>query len=208
MSFHPFALLLATSVACSDYELAKPDARDERESDTAIPEEDTDRWPPPDTARDTAPPPDTAPEPDPDTCYEPEDGYTANEAARLRVTDNTTPTLVTLVSSSTSYQDELWLDAPESVLLAQAWVDAPGTTRSIGPYTHGTELVFGAHVTNTGERWQSGPASRNADGVVHVAVTYEGGCSWLIGFEDLAGGGDRDFNDVVLRVSGMLRQDD
>jgi hypothetical protein len=41
---------------------------------------------------------------------------------------------------------------------------------------------------------------------VHVSLTYEGGCSWLIGFEDLRGGGDLDFNDVVLRVEGLLRQ--
>lgn len=203
MPVRPFALLLATSVACSDYELTNPKDRDARAAETGAPV-DTDLWYPSDTAPDTAPEPDTGP----DVCYEPEDGYTPNEAARLRVTDNTTPTLVTLVESNTAYQDELWLDAPERLLLSQAWVDPPGTTRTIGPYTHGTELVFGAYVTNTGERWQSGPASRNADGVVHVAVTYEGGCSWLIGFEDLTGGGDRDFNDVVLRVQGMLRQND
>ena len=75
-------------------------------------------------------------------------------------------------------------------------------------YPADTELMFGILVNNTGDHFYQGPGSRNADGVEHIAITYEGGCSWLIGFEDLWGGGDRDFNDVVLRVQGMLRQED
>lgn len=95
------------------------------------------------------------------------------------------------------------LGAPRARLEA-----APGTTFDLGAFGPGTELVFGIEVTTTGDHWKSGPAARNADGVVHVAPTYEGNCSWLVGFEDLYGGGDLDFNDVVMRVQGMLRQED
>lgn len=150
---------------------------------------------------------DTAPGSGEDGCYEPEDGYSANPEARIVVTDASTAITVTLVLSDTAYSDDLVLDAPAAVFLAHGRTDAPGTQVTIGPYAAESELVFGLNVLDTGDHWQSGPASRNSDGVAHVAVTYEGGCSWLIGFEDLAGGGDLDFNDVVLRVAGGLRQD-
>ncbi len=142
-----------------------------------------------------------------DVCFEPEDGYDENPAALLVVTDGSEPITVTFVLSDTAYQDALVLDAPQQIPLVQAWSDAVGTALTLGPYPAETELVFGVDVQNTGLHWQSGPGSRNSDGVVHVAVTYEGDCSWLIGFEDLEGGGDLDFNDVVLRVQGPLRQD-
>ena len=153
--------------------------------------------------------PDSGGHPDPgttDLCYEPEDGYSTNPSARIYTTDSTTPVKVTFVESSTDYDDELDLDSPESKKLIYAYRDGVGKVLTLGPYSSGSELVFGIDVTDTGEHWESGPAGRNADGVVHVAVTYEGGCSWLIGFEDLTGGGDLDYNDVVMRVEGMLRQ--
>ncbi|MFZ5475236.1 MAG: DUF4114 domain-containing protein [Myxococcota bacterium] len=212
-------------LACSDYEFSTGNepvepVRLERpadELDTAAPPPDETTPPQTDTGE-AAPPPEEEPpvdtgEPPPppdtgteDVCYEPEDGYETNPAARIIVSDASVPITVTFVSSSTAYQDELWLDAPESRLLARAWTETPGTSQRIGPYSSGDELVFGIEVVTTGDHWRSGPASRNDDGVEHVAVTYEGGCSWLIGFEDLRGGGDLDYNDVVLRVEGMLRQ--
>lgn len=155
----------------------------------------------PDTGHPTT---DTAPT---DICYEPEDGYTTNAASRIFTTDSTTSITVTFVESSTSYSDELDIDSPESKKLIYAYSDSPGKILRLGPYATGTELIFGIDVNDTGMHWQSGPAGRNSDGVEHVAATYEGGCSWLIGFEDLTGGGDLDFNDVVMRVEGMLKQE-
>ncbi len=157
---------------------------------------------------DTAPPdtgtPDTG---TPDACYEPEDGYTSNPAAQIFTLDGSTPVTVTFVESSTDYDDELDLDSPDSLKLIRAYADTPGKVLRLGPFPANSELIFGIDINDTREHWQSGPASRNSDGVEHVAVTYEGACSWLIGFEDLTGGGDRDYNDVVMRVQGMLRQD-
>jgi hypothetical protein len=150
---------------------------------------------------------DTGGTPGDDACWEPEDGYTENPAAKIITTDGATPTTVTFLYSDTDYDNDLYLDAPEAALLARAWADQPDTATQVGPFDAGTELVFGIDVRTTGDHWKSGPASRNDDGVVHVAVTYEGGCSWLVGFEDIRGGGDLDFNDVILRVEGMLRQE-
>ncbi len=173
------------------------------------PEEPPPEEPPPEEPPPEEPPPEEPPPEEPvDECWEPEDGYEEHPAARIFTDDSTTPVTVTYVESETSYENELWLDSPESTRLFMAWADPIDSTYTMGPYPVDSELIFGIEVLSTGMHWQSGPASRNSDGVVHVSVTYEGDCSWLIGFEDLTGGGDLDFNDVVLRVQGMLRQEE
>ena len=127
-------------------------------------------------------------------------------AAPLRITcSNFVENTATAASPATlsNPATESWATA-----LADAWTTTVGTGYALGPYPADAEVILGLNVQNTGDHWESGPSDRNADGVAHVAVTYEGGCSWVIGFEDLYGGGDLDYNDVVLRVQGMLRQQD
>lgn len=202
----PAALLSA----CSDY-VFSGSSRNPGGGDTAPDDGSTTTWT---TGDDSGPPTDTAPPADTgtppqtseDPCYEPEDGYDENPSARLFVTDSTAYLTATLEGEDSDYDNEMWVDAPESRFLFRAWVDGYGATRTIGPYADGSELILGIAVTNTGHHWQMGPASRNGDNVVHVSVTYEGACTWRIGFEDLEGGGDQDYNDAVMRISGPLMQ--
>ena len=52
-----------------------------------------------------------------------------------------------------------------------------------------------------------GPGSRNLDGIEHVSVDYaEGSSSDLatLGFEDLFGGGDFDYNDAMFKLEGGI----
>lgn len=69
----------------------------------------------------------------------------------------------------------------------------------------GDELVFGIFVTNTGDTFKLGPAGRNADGVIHGAIDNLGGGVLRVGFEDLRGGGDRDYDDNVFDFRGSVR---
>ncbi|MBA4177068.1 MAG: hypothetical protein C0505_10990 [Leptothrix sp. (in: Bacteria)] len=70
----------------------------------------------------------------------------------------------------------------------------------------GDEMVFGILVTNTGDVFKMGPGSRNADGLIHAAVDATARAGWLrVGFEDLFGGGDRDYDDNVFDFRGGLR---
>lgn len=196
-------LLFVLLAGCTDYgfegKADAPGADDTGDSggDTSVGDTDTDddtgSFPTDDTGE--------------DGCYEPSSGYESNPAARIFASDAVTPVTVTFISSDTGYRDDLTLDSPEALPLIRAYADSPGTVLSIGPYPTDSELIFGVDILDTGEHWQSGPSSRNSDGVEHVAVTYEGSCSWRIGFEDLTGGGDLDYNDVVMRVQGMLRQE-
>jgi hypothetical protein len=208
--------MLTALLACTDYEFSKGTDAFEgpRATDTGVvdaPDTDdsggADTAPPPDTAPPEDPPPDTGP-PAEDPCYEPEDGYALNPAARLVVYDASQAITVTFSYSDTSYSDVLWVESPGYSQLFEAWATSAGTSYTLGPYPVGTEVIFGLRVENTGDHWQSGPTSRNDDGVVHGAATYLGACRWAFGFEDLRGGGDLDYNDVMFEVAGPFRQEE
>lgn len=51
----------------------------------------------------------------------------------------------------------------------------------------------------------SGPDSRNRDGAYHLAIFEGSGGVWQVkgGWEDIEGGGDMDFNDLLFEVSGV-----
>ncbi|HET9950154.1 MAG TPA: DUF4114 domain-containing protein [Candidatus Eisenbacteria bacterium] len=66
----------------------------------------------------------------------------------------------------------------------------------------GDELRFGIHVTDTGHDFVLGSGDRNADGIAHAYVRATPANGFYVGFEDLYGGGDRDYNDMIFRFSG------
>ena len=68
----------------------------------------------------------------------------------------------------------------------------------------GDELDLGLHVRTTGYSYMMGPGDRNADGFDHAYVR-PGRDNVYVMFEDLYGGGDRDYNDVIFRFSGGVR---
>jgi hypothetical protein len=69
----------------------------------------------------------------------------------------------------------------------------------------GDEMVFGILVSNTGFTYLMGPGTRNPDGIEHAKVDDLGGGLFLVGFEDLFGGGDLDFDDTLFEFRGALR---
>jgi len=144
-------------------------------------------------------------DPTTDTCFDKAAGYSTHAGARFFVTD-LTPITVTYLGTDAGYSSTLYLESPTSKKIATGHSDAAGLVMTLGPYNASTELVFGIHVHDTKDQWLSGPASRNSDGEIHAAITYNGDCSWTIGFEDLNGGGDRDYNDILMRVQGQLQQ--
>jgi hypothetical protein len=68
----------------------------------------------------------------------------------------------------------------------------------------GDELQFGLHVQNTGHDFVLGPGDLNLDGLSHAYIRPSSTSKYYVGFEDLWGGGDRDFNDTIFRFSGGL----
>lgn len=78
---------------------------------------------------------------------------------------------------------------------------ALGQSLNFGPVNAGDVLTFRIRVTNTGDLFYSERA-RNSDGITHIwSTAYAGGdfgipAGTFVGFEDLNGGGDRDYDDL------------
>ncbi len=69
----------------------------------------------------------------------------------------------------------------------------------------GDELVFGIFVTNTSQTFKLGPAARNPDNIIHGAIDSTARAGWLrVGFEDILGGGDLDYDDNVFDFRGSV----
>jgi hypothetical protein len=82
---------------------------------------------------------------------------------------------------------------------------AVGATVDLGDFAAGTPLDIVLHVLNTGNFFHTGPGAGNIDGIPHANVVYdfgEPGRTW-VGFEDLLGGGDHDYNDHTFSFTNI-----
>ncbi len=106
--------------------------------------------------------------------------------------------IATKLPASAGFSSNLFLDTPGNTLgiIFNNHTTPDGTTMNLGSFTAGTELVFRIFVINTGRSFFTGPASRNPDNVFHAVVdTAFAPGETLVGFEDLFGGGDQDYDD-------------
>jgi hypothetical protein len=108
---------------------------------------------------------------------------------------------ITVDPSSAGYTHQLWLYSPATQFIAMNYEF--GKTVDLGTFAAGTELIFGIYVNNTGDIFYTGPGSRNADNLAHAAVDVQSPGVAQVGFEDLLGGGDLDYNDCVFTFSGI-----
>jgi hypothetical protein len=77
-----------------------------------------------------------------------------------------------MLASDAGFDSALFLTAPnEQGSFFPNHSTAPGVTARLGSFGMGTELVFSLHVVSTGDRFFTGPASRNPDGVVHARAS-------------------------------------
>jgi hypothetical protein len=113
--------------------------------------------------------------------------------------------VVTFVSNGAGFSSELYLDGDEGDdqgAIFNNWTTAVGTSTNLGAFTDGTELIFKLLVLATGNAFYTGDASRNPDGIVH-AVLEKNETGVLVGFEDLFGGGDLDYDDLVFAFTNV-----
>ena len=111
------------------------------------------------------------------------------------------------ISQGAGYTNQLFLDTPANSLgvIFNNHMNSPGDTVSLGFFTAGTELIFRLHVLNTGDDFFTGLGIRNPDGIAHAVVndTFAPG-ETSVGFEDLFGGGDLDFDDTVFSFTNVI----
>jgi hypothetical protein len=117
----------------------------------------------------------------------------------------------TYLGSDAGYINSLFLHAPsaDARFLFSKWSPVgPTSTIDLGWFAAGTELTFRLDVWNTGQQFFTGAGSVNRDGLAHaLAVTVFDAELRLfvtdVGFEDLFGGGDRDYNDFMFRLTNV-----
>jgi hypothetical protein len=126
-------------------------------------------------------------------------------AAGLVVLDSASTATATFCGGSAGYTSDVYLDDPSYVYIGTGHSTSSGSTVTLGAFTAGTELIFAIYVHNENQTYFTGPGSRNPDGIVHAAVTDLGGGAYQIGFEDLFGGGDLDYDDIniVVHATGV-----
>ena len=114
------------------------------------------------------------------------------------------------LGSDAGYFNTLYLDVPGDADMYMFDKSSPPGSGPInlGWFTAGTELIFRLDVSNTGESFFTGDADRNADGLAHAMATSilndAGLYVTTVGFEDLLGGGDLDFNDFEFRLTNVV----
>jgi hypothetical protein len=111
---------------------------------------------------------------------------------------------VVVQPGTAGFTSQLFLLYPDGTRRNVALNTEVGKHVTVGPFPAGKELVFGSTVLNGGQTFFMGPASRNPDGVAHDEVTETGVRTFLVGFEDMFGGGDRDYDDNVFQFTGNL----
>ena len=107
---------------------------------------------------------------------------------------------VTFLGSDAGYTDILLFN---ELPLFNGHATAVDTTINLGIFTAGTELQFRLNVNDTGNSFFTGPPSSNFDGVFHASAVLDSHKSAIVGFEDLQGGGDQDYNDLQFRVTNV-----
>jgi uncharacterized protein DUF4114 len=121
---------------------------------------------------------------------------------RLSATGGTVDVVVQ--PGTAGFPSQLFLLRPDGTRNKLALNTEVGKRVTAGPFPAGNELVFGITMLDSGQTFLMGPASRNPDGIAHAKVTETGVRTFIVGFEDLLGGGDRDYDDNVFQFTGNL----
>jgi hypothetical protein len=77
-----------------------------------------------------------------------------------------------------------------------------GTVVNLGDFSAGTPLDIVLHVLNTNQFFHTGPGLLNSDGMPHAFVNVVADRTF-VSFEDLVGGGDRDYNDHIFSFTNI-----
>ena len=106
--------------------------------------------------------------------------------------------------STAVFTSQLFLQRADGSRTNVALNTEVGKHVTVGPFPAGEELVFGITMLDSGATFFMGPPSRNSDGIAHADVNETGVRTFVVGFEDVFGGGDRDYDDNVFQFTGNL----
>ncbi len=108
---------------------------------------------------------------------------------------------VTILGGDAGYTSDLWVTSPISQLIGSN--RDVGTTVNLGSFADGQEMTFALFVRDTEDTFFTGPGSRNPDEIPHADVITIDSNTVRVGFEDIFGGGDFDYNDCMFEFTGL-----
>lgn len=122
------------------------------------------------------------------------------------VVQTTGPVQAGFLGSEAGSINDVYLESPSNALgiIFTNRTASVGETVVLGTFAAGTELVFGMLHHDSGNHFFSGAPSRNPDGIAHALVDDRYAPNLTrVAFEDLFGGGDRDFNDIEFSLTNV-----
>ena len=118
------------------------------------------------------------------------------------------PLRLEILTSDSAYTSRIYLHTATEHIFLGANSDAGVVLHLADPsavgLNPGDEFVLAIYVNDTGRYFSLGGGYDNPDGVIHASVTYLPDDVAIIGFEDLFGGGDFDYNDARVRITGNI----
>ena len=109
--------------------------------------------------------------------------------------------VVDIKNSDSGYNNKIYWSSDNFKTRNYLGIDNQTGTYNIGKFATGTKIDFGID-NGVGQFFKTGAAANNVDNLVHAKVTKTT-AGTVIGFEDLYGGGDNDFNDAIIGVKNI-----
>lgn len=108
------------------------------------------------------------------------------------------PLQITFVSKTAAFSSDLVFNG---ATLFNNQAAAPGFTTTVAGPAAGAPIDFSISVLTSGNTFFTGLGALNVDGLVHALLLLNADGSITVGFEDILGGGDLDFDDLVFTVA-------
>ncbi len=112
--------------------------------------------------------------------------------------------VVDIEASDSGYDNKIYFSTDNFKTRTYIGIDNQTGSVDLGSFKPGTKIQFGID-NGQGDFFKTGNKAANPDKFVHAqtAKTTDGGVR--IGFEDLRGGGDKDFNDAIIKVRSVAQ---
>ena len=108
---------------------------------------------------------------------------------------------VEILNSDSGYDNKVYWSTDDFQTKNYVGIDNQTSSFNIGDFAAGTQIKFGIDNGEDG-LYKTGSASDNSDYFQHAKFTSTAS-GIEIGFEDLNGGGDKDFNDAIIKVNNL-----
>lgn len=110
--------------------------------------------------------------------------------------------VIDIEASDSGYNNRIYYSTDNFKTKQYVGIDNETGSVDLGTFKPGTTIRFGID-NGQGDFFQTGGKAANSDKVDHTKVSKLADGGVRVGFEDLRGGGDRDFNDAIIKVRSV-----